>query len=68
MRRPRRAMDGQIADHEEVQEVELVGVRAEFREALREEIDAAVRAASAAGITLVNGRRVGRSAEAFQYA
>lgn len=61
-------MDGRGGDVEKVQEVELVGVRAEFREALREEIDAATRAASAAGVALVNGRKVGRAGEAFQYA
>src|SRR4051794_8446151 len=55
MRGSRRTMDGRIPDHDGVADVELDGVRAEFREALREEIDAATRAASAAGITLLNG-------------
>lgn len=51
----------------EVDEVELHGRLAEFREALRAEIEAASRAASAAGVALANGRLTGRSAEAYQY-
>jgi hypothetical protein len=49
-------------------EVPLSGVRAEFRTALRAEIEAAERAAATAAIPLVDGRKIGRLADAFQYA
>lgn len=49
-------------------QVPLSGVRAEFRTALRAEIEAAERAAAAAAIPLVDGRKIGRFADAFQYA
>lgn len=48
-------------------EVPLSGVLAEFRTALREEIEAARRAASSAAVALVNGRRVGERALGHQY-
>src|SRR5215218_9896885 len=48
-------------------EVPLSGVRAEFRTALRAEIEAAERAAGTAPIPLVDGRKIGRLADAFQY-
>jgi hypothetical protein len=49
-------------------EVELVGVLAEFRTALREELDAARRVAAGAGIQLLNGQLIGQAAESYQYA
>jgi hypothetical protein len=49
-------------------EVELVGVLAEFRTALREELDAARRVAAGAGIRLLNGQLIGQAAESYQYA
>src|SRR5947208_1500491 len=48
-------------------EVVLTGVRAEFRAALREEIEAAKRAAASSAIPLVDGGKIGRLADAFQY-
>lgn len=53
---------------EEPSEIELRGERAEFRTALREEINAARRSASSAGVPLLNGRRIAQVGEAFQYA
>lgn len=49
------------------QEVPLFGVLAEFRTALREEIEAARKAASSSAVPLVNGRRIGESALGHQY-
>jgi hypothetical protein len=49
-------------------EVPLSGVRGEFRAALRAEIEAAERAAATAAIQLSDGRKIGRLADAFQYA
>ena len=48
-------------------EVLLSGVLAEFRTALREEVEAARRAASSAAVALVNGRRVGERGLGHQY-
>src|SRR5438105_8527654 len=49
-------------------EVELVGVLDEFRTALHREIDAARRVAINSGIQLLDGRLIGRAADAYQYA
>lgn len=49
------------------QEVPLSGDLAQFRTALREEIDAARKAASSSAIPLVNGRRIGQGAFGHQY-
>jgi hypothetical protein len=48
-------------------EVELHGVRAEFRQALRDEIDAQRRAAASSAVQLFGGERAGARADAFQY-
>jgi hypothetical protein len=48
-------------------EVSLTGVLEEFRNALRDEIEAARRAAGSSGIQLINGRRIGTAAEAHQH-
>jgi hypothetical protein len=48
--------------------VELVGLPAEFRQALEDEIDAARRAASSSAVPLIDGRRIGRVGDSFQYA
>jgi hypothetical protein len=48
-------------------EVPLSGVRAEFRTALCAEMEAARRAAATPPIPLVNGRKIGGLADAFQY-
>src|SRR5262245_15844696 len=48
-------------------EVALPPLLSEFRQALRDEIDAASRAASSAAVELVNGRRVAERAGAVQY-
>jgi hypothetical protein len=48
-------------------EVPLLGVRAEFRTALRQEIDAARRNATSSAVALVNGRRIAQVGDAFQY-
>jgi hypothetical protein len=50
------------------EEVHLTGHLAEFRTALCEEIEAARRVASSAGIQLLNGRLIGQAAESYQYA
>lgn len=52
---------------DERQEIELHGVLAEFRTALRDELEAARRAASSGAIQLVNGRRIAQVGGAFQY-
>ena len=49
------------------EEVALTGVLAEFRTALREEIEAARRSAAASGIHLLDGRRLGEAAGSIQY-
>jgi hypothetical protein len=51
----------------ERKEVELHGVRAEFRTALREELEAARRASASGAIQLVNGRRIAQVGGAYQY-
>ena len=48
-------------------EVPLPGVLAEFRTALRQELEAARRAASSGAVPLVNGRRVGERGLGHQY-
>jgi len=48
-------------------EVPLNGVRAEFREALRQEIEAARRNATSAAVPLINGRRIAQVGSGFQY-
>ena len=48
-------------------EVELTGVLGEFREALRDEIEAARRNAQSSAVQLVHGERIGRSADGHQY-
>jgi hypothetical protein len=53
---------------EEPLEVELHGERAEFRTALREEINAARRSAAGSGVPVINGRRIAQIGHAFQYA
>jgi hypothetical protein len=55
------------ADASESTEVPLTGVRAEFREALRQEIEAARRNATSAAVPLVNGRRIAQVGAGFQY-
>lgn len=47
--------------------VPLVGVAAEFRDALKLEIEAARKASSSAATHLIDGRRIGTSAEGFDY-
>lgn len=48
-------------------EIPLSGVRTEFRTALGAEMEAASRPAATPPIPLVNGRKIGRLADAFQY-
>ncbi len=48
-------------------EVELEGLLAEFRTALRQEIEASRRANASAAVPLVNGRRIGQLGSAYQY-
>ncbi len=48
-------------------EVKLYGFRAEFRTALREELEAARRASTSGAIQLVNGRRIAQVGGAYQY-
>jgi hypothetical protein len=48
-------------------DVPLQGVRAEFREALRQEIEAARRNATNTAVPLVNGRRIAQVGAGFQY-
>jgi len=55
-----------LADGER-KEVELHGVCAEFRTALREELEAARRASASGAIQLVNGRRIAQVGGAYQY-
>jgi len=53
---------------DQLAEIPLPGVREEFRTALRAEIEAAKRAAATSATPLVDGRKIGRLADAFQYA
>ena len=55
----------QLADQRK--EVELRGVRAEFRSALQQELEAARRASASGAIQLVNGRRIAQVGGAYQY-
>jgi hypothetical protein len=64
----RMALDSPLRREDKEAEIPLSGVRAEFRTALRAEIDAATRAAATAAIPLADGRKIGRLADAFQYA
>ena len=48
-------------------EVELDGTLAEFREALRAEIEAARSASQSSAVQLVHGERIGRAADGHQY-
>jgi AAA domain len=61
------ALDSPARREDKDAEVPLSGVRAEFRTALRAEIEAAKGAAAAAAIPLLDGRKIGRLADAFQY-
>lgn len=54
-------------DLSESGEVALSGIRAQFREALRQEIEASRRNARSAAVPLVNGRRIAQVGSAFQY-
>ena len=54
-------------DQGEAPEVELFGLLAEFRTALRQEIEASRKANAASAVSLVNGRRIGQLGSAFQY-
>src|SRR5579859_7229908 len=56
-----------MADQEADTEVPLAGVRAEFRTALRQEIDAARRNASSGAVPLVNGRKIAQVGGGYQY-
>ena len=57
--------EGQTYDE---QEVPLEGRLAEFRSALREEIEAARRSESSSAIALINGRRIAQIGGSYQYA
>jgi hypothetical protein len=48
-------------------EVPLTGVLAEFRSALRSEIEAAKRNEAGSAVALINGRRIGHVAGRYQY-
>jgi hypothetical protein len=61
------ALDSPVRREEKEAEIPLSGVSAEFCTALRAEIEAARGAAATAAIPLVDGRRMGRLAHAFQY-
>jgi len=63
--RPKRDVDR--ADLGDAPEVELVGLLAGFRAALRQEIEASRRANASAAVPLVNGRRIGQLGSAYQY-
>ena len=54
-------------DQEEPPEVELFGLLAEFRSALRQEIEASRKDNAASAVPLVNGRRIGQLGSAYQY-
>jgi len=54
-------------EEEHRQEVPLSGVLAEFRDALRAEVDAARRAVQGSAVQLVHGQLLGRVADAHQY-
>ena len=49
-------------------EVPLPGVLAEFRSALRDEIEAARRHEASAAVPLINGRRIAQIGGSYQYA
>jgi len=51
----------------EHKEVHLDGVLAEFRTALKEEIEAARRNAAGTSVTLINGRRIAKIGSSYQY-
>jgi hypothetical protein len=55
------------SDPVQKEEVPLTGLLAEFRTALREEITAASRSASADAVPLVNGRRIAHVGSGYQY-
>jgi hypothetical protein len=62
------ALDSSGRRHEDKEtEIPLSGVRAEFRTALRAEIEASEGAAATSAIPLADGRKIGRLADAFQY-
>jgi AAA domain len=62
------ALDSPVRRREDEEaEVPLSGVRAEFRTALRAEIEAAKRAVAASATALEAGRRMGRHADAVLY-
>src|SRR5215211_7462574 len=62
------ALDSPVRRREDEEaEVPLSGVRAEFRTALRAEIEAAKRAVAASATALEAGRRMGRLADAVLY-
>ena len=61
------ALDSPVRREEKEAEIPLSGVSAEFCTALRAEIEAARGAAATAAIPLVDGRKMGRLADAFQY-
>jgi hypothetical protein len=62
------ALDSPVRHREDKDaEIPLSGVRAEFRTALRAEIEATEGAAVASAIPLLEGRRIGRLADAFLY-
>jgi hypothetical protein len=62
------ALDSPVRRREDEEaEIPLSGVRAEFRTALRAEIEAMEGAAVASAIPLLEGRRIGRVADAFLY-
>jgi len=56
-----------MAETVEQEEVQLTGKLAEFRTALREEIDAARRNAASGAMPLINGRRIAQVGASFQY-
>ncbi len=62
------ALDSPVRRDDKEAEIPLSGVCAEFRTALRAEIEAAKRAAATPAVPLVDGRKLGRLADAFQYA
>lgn len=49
------------------EELPPTGVLAEFREALKQEIEAAKRSSNAGGVALVNGRRIAQVGSSFHY-
>jgi len=55
------------SDSVKSEEVPLTGVAAEFRTALREEIEAARRSPSSGDVSLISGRRIAQVGGAYQY-